>query len=41
MPHQGFVSLTISALSIALTLGILFYTLRAEKRQQEQNRDEH
>ncbi len=41
MPHQGIVSLSISALSIALTLGVLFYALRAEKRQQGENRDEH
>jgi len=41
MPHQGIVSLSISVLSIALTMGILFYTLRREKQNQAQNNDEH
>lgn len=42
MPHQGFVALTISLFSVALTLGILAINLRHEKKQQAQNdRDEH
>ena len=41
MPHQGIVSLSISVLSICLTMGILFYTLRHEKKQQAQNKDAH
>ncbi len=41
MPHQGIVSLSISVFSIALTLGILFYTLRHEKQNQAQNTDKH
>ena len=41
MPHQGIVSLSISALSIALTLGVLFYTLWHEKRNVGDNQDKH
>ena len=41
MPHQGIVSLSVSALSIALTLGVLFYTLRHEKRNAANNSDKH
>ncbi len=41
MPHQGVVSLSISVLSICLTLGVLFYTLREEKRNAAQNSDKH
>lgn len=41
MPHQGIVALSISALSICLTLGVVFYALRAEKRNTAQNQDKH
>lgn len=41
MPHQGFVSLIISGLSICLTLSIVFYALREEKKNQAQNSDKH
>ena len=41
MPHQGVVSLSISVFSILLTMSVLFYTLRAEKKNQAQNRDNH
>lgn len=41
MPHQGLVSLIISVLSICLTLGVVFYALRAEKRNTTQNNDKH
>ena len=41
MPHQGFVSLSISFLSICLTLAVVFYALREEKRRAADKRDEH
>ncbi len=41
MPHQGFVSLIISVLSICLTLGVVFYALREEKRNAAQSQDKH
>jgi|GEM_PF-1296385 len=41
MPHQGIVSLSISVLSICLTLGVLLYTLRHEKRNVADNSDKH
>ncbi len=41
MPHQGFVSLIISVLSICLTLCVVFYSLWHEKRNQAQNSDKH
>lgn len=42
MPHQGIVALSISLFSVALTLSILAYNLRREKRNQaENNTDEH
>ena len=41
MPHQGFVSLIISVLSICLTLGVVFYALREEKKNRAQNQEEH
>ena len=42
MPHQGVVAATISALSLCITLGILTYSLRQEKRHQAANRqDDH
>ncbi len=41
MPHQGIVSLIISVLSICLTLCIVFYALREEKRHRAQNEDDH
>ena len=37
MPHQGIVALSISAFSIFLTLCVLFYTLREEKKNQARN----
>ena len=41
MPHQGIVSLSISVLSIFLTLGVVFYALREEKRNAAKNSDKH
>lgn len=41
MPHQGIVALSISVLSIILTMSLVFYTLRHEKKQQAQHKDEH
>ncbi len=42
MPHQGIVALSISLFSVVLTLSILAYNLRHEKKQQSQNTsDEH
>ncbi len=41
MPHQGIVSLSISAFSIVLTLGVVFYALWHEKQNQAQNTDKH
>ena len=41
MPHQGLVSLSISAFSIVLTLSVLFYALRHEKKQQAGRGDKH
>ena len=41
MPHQGIVSLSISVFSIIITMSVIFYTLRHEKKQQANNRDEH
>ena len=41
MPHQGIVALSISALSICLTLAVVFYALREEKRNRAQNSDKH
>ncbi|MGI4790776.1 MAG: hypothetical protein ACRYFS_18250 [Janthinobacterium lividum] len=41
MPHQGFVSLSISVLSIIITMSVLFSILRHEKKIQSQNTDEH
>ena len=41
MPHQGIVSLSISVFSIILTMSILFYTLRHEKKSQAQNKERH
>ena len=42
LPHQGVVAAIISALSLVITLGILTYTLRHEKKHQDSNtQDEH
>ena len=41
MPHQGIVALSISVVSICLTLCIMFYALREEKKNQGQNSDKH
>ncbi len=42
MPHQGLVALSISAISLVITLGVLTFCLRHEKRNQAQNTtDEH
>jgi len=42
MPHQGVVAATIAAMSLIITLGILTYTLRHEKKHQaSNNQDEH
>lgn len=42
MPHQGVVAATISALSIVITMSLLVFVLRNEKKQQASNHsDEH
>ena len=41
MPHQGFVDLFVSLLSLAITLGILTFILHREKQHQASNTDEH
>ncbi len=41
MPHQGIVTITVAALSLAITLGLLIYVLGREKRTQAGNTDEH
>ena len=41
MPHQGIVSLSISVFSILLTMSVLFYTLRHEKKSQAGSGDKH
>ena len=42
MPHQGVVAATISALSLFITLGLLTFMLRHEKKNQASNdQDEH
>ena len=41
MPHQGIVALSISVFSIFLTLSVVFYALRHEKKHQSQNTDKH
>ncbi len=41
MPHQGFVDLSVSLFTLAITLGILTFILRREKHYQASNTDEH
>ncbi len=42
MPHQGFVALSISLLTLAITLSVLVINLLQEKQYQAQNKsDEH
>lgn len=41
MPHQGIVTITVAAISLAITLGVLFYVLGSEKKAQAGNTDEH
>ncbi len=42
MPHQGVVAATISAISLVITLGLLVFMLRHEKKNQTtDDPDEH
>ena len=42
MPHQGLVAAVVSAISIFITLGLLTFMLRHEKKNQASNdQDEH
>jgi len=42
IPHQGIIAASVSALTLVITLGILTYTLRHEKKHIASNKqDEH
>jgi len=40
-PHQGHVAVFVSVLSLVVTLGLLAFMFRDEKKHQDTNHDDH